>query len=339
MKIRSDKRTALPPCGLLLRKRNILRGSVFLLLGLFLTPSASAQRRPPLTSQNKGEAVTKASALLQAVQQQDVNGVQTLLGQGIRANVVDVQGRTPLMWAAMRANIPLCRLLLLYGANLNQRDNRGYTALSLSIDEGGLYWMAAPPASAVSEADYVATAKWLVLHGASLQLTGTTWDGLLDLTHHRLHAWIPMCMFLLQHGATIQEGKSGRAVILEDAVYANSAVLLSLILQHRPAQQQKDAALQTALEQGVYYRHSVMNRQCIRLLLEAGASPNVQAGDESSALQLAVYAEDVELARLLLKHGAEVNFKHRRDGFTPLATAKWRNNIAMQELLQQNGAK
>ena len=254
-----------------------------------------------------------------------------LLGQGGRANIADAQGRTPLMWAAMRANIPLCRLLLLYGANLNQRDNLGYTALALSLDEAGLYWMHSdsPPAS-ISQADYVATAKWLVLHGASLQLKDTSWDNLLDLTSRRLRHWIPMCTFFLQQGATIHGGKSGGSVIMEEAASANAAQLLALALQRHPTQQEKNEALKCALG----------SRDCIRLLLEAGADANLPLSgiySDQSLLEMAVLGKDPEVARLLIQYGANVNYK---DGarMTPLKRAKGRNNIDMERMLQQAGA-
>jgi hypothetical protein len=229
-------------------------------------------------------------------------------------------------------------LLLLYGANLNQRDTQGYTALARCIDESGLFWLSSDPSPVPpSQADYVATAKWLTLHGASLQLTGTTWDNLLDLTRHRLHDWLPLCTFLLEHGATIH-GKSGHALLLEDAAYADSVSLISLVLRYHPTAQQKNEALRLAVIRSLTKQSS---STCLRLLLEAGADGKLmQSGFDSdkSLLELAVLGEDPEEARLLIQYGADVNYKDEAK-MTPLKRAQGRNNPDMEQMLRQAGAR
>jgi len=79
-------------------------------------------------------------------------------------------------------------------------------------------------------------------------------------------------------------------------------------------------------------------KQKLKRLLDAGA--NVEASDALSGmkpLHYAAYAGDVEVCRLLLNKGADVNGRDNGDG-TPLDTAAWAGNIAVVECLIAHGA-
>lgn len=55
---------------------------------------------------------------------------------GVSLECQDSQGKTPLMWAAQRANLPLCQWLLSRGANIGHRDYMGRTALHMVCSTG-----------------------------------------------------------------------------------------------------------------------------------------------------------------------------------------------------------
>lgn len=55
---------------------------------------------------------------------------------GVSLECQDTQGKTPLMWAAQRASLPLCHWLLSRGANLGHRDHMGRTALHMVCSSG-----------------------------------------------------------------------------------------------------------------------------------------------------------------------------------------------------------
>ena len=74
----------------------------------------------------------------------------------------------------------------------------------------------------------------------------------------------------------------------------------------------------------------------VRLLLQAGADPNVRNHGGATALMWAV--PDLEVTRLLLDHGADANARSE-DGRTPLLiAASWRNSSATLKLLLARGA-
>jgi len=76
----------------------------------------------------------------------------------------------------------------------------------------------------------------------------------------------------------------------------------------------------------------------VRLLLDAGISPNIQDGRGWTPLMLAARDDRQELASLLLAHGAQVNAKNKT-GATALIIAAMNNRSAMTELLIDKGAR
>jgi cytohesin len=94
----------------------------------------------------------------------------------------------------------------------------------------------------------------------------------------------------------------------------------------------KDSTYDTALSQST-------NFEITKLLLESGANPNIELGTRSP-LEFAVFQNRNDIARLLIKYGADVNHLNK---FTelqnPLIAAILPGNIEGLKLLLENGAK
>ncbi len=60
---------------------------------------------------------------------QGLEQITLLLDCGAGVNSRDTHGRTPLMWAAIKGNVPTLRLLIERGAQINAADEKGDTAL------------------------------------------------------------------------------------------------------------------------------------------------------------------------------------------------------------------
>ncbi|MFY2559780.1 ankyrin repeat domain-containing protein [Corallococcus terminator] len=77
-----------------------------------------------------------------------------------------------------------------------------------------------------------------------------------------------------------------------------------------------------------------------RVLLEAGADPNVRRSTHESPLQLAVEHEHLEMTALLLRHGAgrTMNEWGGLRGLTPLGMGARKFNLPIIELLMAAGA-
>lgn len=77
-------------------------------------------------------------SLADAILQQDIDSVRSLLRYGADVNQMDEYGFTPLIEAAIADNIPLSKLLLAQGANPNQQDVTGGTALHWAAENNNI---------------------------------------------------------------------------------------------------------------------------------------------------------------------------------------------------------
>src|SRR5215831_7824137 len=81
------------------------------------------------------------------------------------------------------------------------------------------------------------------------------------------------------------------------------------------------------------------DRAAVQSLLAAKADVNTPQGDGTTALHWAAYREDLEMARLLVKAGADVKAATRIGVMTPLFMAAKTGNAAMVELLVSAGSE
>jgi ankyrin repeat protein len=66
----------------------------------------------------------------------DEAGLREALEHGLDANLVNQNGWTLLMLAAVEGAVPLGRLLVEHGADVDAKNNKEQTALSLAQDRG-----------------------------------------------------------------------------------------------------------------------------------------------------------------------------------------------------------
>jgi ankyrin repeat protein len=81
------------------------------------------------------------------------------------------------------------------------------------------------------------------------------------------------------------------------------------------------------------------NKGAVQSLLQQKADVNAAQGDGTTALHWAAYREDLEMARLLVKAGADVKATTRIGDMTPLYMAAKTGNAAMVELLLNAGSE
>jgi len=92
----------------------------------------------------------------------------------------------------------------------------------------------------------------------------------------------------------------------------------------------------TALGLAVFFGH----RETVGVLLDAGADVDLPSRESMKVtpLQSAAAAQEVEIARLLIKRGANVNASQVEGGFTPLHSAAANGNVEFARLLLESGA-
>src|SRR5215469_14993553 len=81
------------------------------------------------------------------------------------------------------------------------------------------------------------------------------------------------------------------------------------------------------------------DKSALQSLLQQKVDVNAAQGDGTTALHWAAYREDVDMARLLLKTGANLKATTRIGNMTPLFMAAKTGNAAMVELLVNAGAE
>ncbi len=141
---------------------------------------------------------------------------------------------------------------------------------------------------------------------------------------------------LLDAGADIERpGRDGLHPLHNAAGMGNSDIV-ALLLREGAAVDAKDKLGRTSL---IYFAATAAaNIETARLLLGAGADPNIEDMERWTALNYAArYAGNVELGKLLIARGADIN--HGKDnGETPVGSATFHMHYEFAKMLIEAGA-
>jgi len=243
-------------------------------------------------------------AIFQAIRNNDVLLAHKLIEDGASASQARPDGTTPLMHAALYSNVPCMRLLMEHGADPNAANAAGATALMWSVHD--------PEKVAL----------------------------------------------LLDKGADVKaRTKAGRTALLIAARQQGKADVIRMLLAKGADPKDKDemggTALMLAAEAG--------DLEVVKLLVEKGVEINAEAhpgfgaprfgnlmpdfvkahsGEPPggpTALALAVAADNADVVRFLLEHGAKVNVR-TLGGFNPLLVSARHKQTAIVRMLLAAGA-
>ncbi|HEX4999828.1 MAG TPA: ankyrin repeat domain-containing protein [Terriglobia bacterium] len=245
--------------------------------------------------------VDGATALHWAVQADDLDLADLLIGAGANVSAATREGVMPMQLAALNGSAAMLEKLIKAGADVN-------APLTSSLDTALMM------ASRAGKADAV---KILLDHGARTDAKETWGDttALMWAVNEGNHAVVRL---LIERGADVNarskfvpsangrgfEGATPTAARSNQAAEDNASGLLTPLLF---------AARQGDLESA-------------RLLVAAGAEVNVRDGDGKNALALAIFNGGYDVASLLIDHGANVN-EADAQRFTPLFWAVDRRNM------------
>jgi ankyrin repeat protein len=202
-------------CGLQGRNRLVWVLCSFVLL--VAVPNLGASDDIDTENNNKGK-----TPLMQAAQRADLPAVRALMKAGAEVNARNKTGGTALMYAALSGDASTVRLLLQNGADINAAATNGWTALMIAAVE-----------------DYESVVQALVESGA-------------DVNQVDVYGWTPLMRAIYE-----QRGSAAKALLAVPALKIN-------------AQNEYGA---TAL----HYAATVGDVDLVRLLLKRGA--NVRARD------------------------------------------------------------
>ena len=108
------------------------------------------------------------------------------------------------------------------------------------------------------------------------------------------------------------------------------AFIISFLLLGASAFAQEDAIHKAAY-------HGELQK--VRDLLQKGANPDARDSFGGTALHAAMFQKNMEVVKVLLEHGCDLNAQGTGNGYTPLHDAVWADNGEAVNLLLDKGAK
>eukprot|EP00730_Choanoeca_flexa_P003815 TRINITY_DN11513_c0_g1_i1.p1 TRINITY_DN11513_c0_g1~~TRINITY_DN11513_c0_g1_i1.p1 ORF type:complete len:1296 (+),score=285.48 TRINITY_DN11513_c0_g1_i1:64-3951(+) len=249
----------------------------------------------------------------------DVASVKGLLASEGFVDELDLQGRSPLMYAVLTNKARVLKALLQAGADMNLQDDAGNTALLWAVCRG------------CREA-----AKTLIKEGADLELTDHHRRSVLHWACKTKRADMLKLLLKATFKAMIDRCDAQGLTPLHWAVAANRKEHVIVLLQH-----QADATM-TDLEGRHCLHYAITNPDlsCMQCILQH--APDLTNKPDSRGqypLHLACNKTDIKAALTLLQvAGICIDVMDNR-GTTPLHWAAASNSIGVCQVLLQHGAR
>lgn len=244
--------------------------------------------------------------------------------------VKDQKGRSVLRWAAKGGNTDIIRdVLNIPGINVNEKDTQdGETPLMSAANNGNLE-----------------AVRLLLDKGADVNTKGKNgetallwaakgWLGTWRKTHE------PIIEYLVDKGADVnardKDGETAFSLVMQHKKYANfdsKAVnkIGDMLLRHNADPGNfpiKDVSLFSAVREN--------NPVLVQILITKGADVNKEEDDGDTPLIAASWAGYLDIVKILVERGANVNAVKQSDGATALSAA---SNQQIADYLKEHGAK
>jgi ankyrin repeat protein len=244
-----------------------------------------------------------------------------------RMDTRDASSRTPLSAAISTGNSTLVEMLLDHGADVNEQNEQGESALIIA-----------------ARAKNVKSMQILLERGAGINHADKNGITAL-LSSQRLGCWSAVKL-LLDRGADVNIADSFGATPLLEASREHNADLVKVLLD-KGAQvdppSQYSSPLHSALTFWLDSTCETKGGKTVRLLLEAGADPNVNLIGNTYMLNrpntpfiMAAHNTPRTVVELMLDHGAETNHQALRE-WSPLFSAVQKNSADVVKLLLNRG--
>jgi ankyrin repeat protein len=319
------------------RRLSLFRSAIFLTFTLVFTFAVLAQSKAPEPIPNLEELVASGdhekleklitkenvnslfieneSLLTKAIEKKDSRLFDMLLAKGIDVNLTnnDFYGSTQLMACSGYENLEFAKSLLEKGADVNQLDKSGDTAIHWSSYSG-----------------QIAFTELFLDHGAKTDIKSKHANGVLEIALKEYQNSISD--LLIYRGKTASE-ISPDARNLAYAVKSNDLERVRSKIGKFDVDQRDEAGtpfLTLASERGFL--------ELVKLLVENGADLNAMNIVGHTALNRAVFFGKAEVVDHLLSKKADVNKTDKRFALTPLMAAARKNRIEIGEKLIKHGA-
>ncbi|KAK1636422.1 ankyrin repeat-containing domain protein [Colletotrichum phormii] len=263
--------------------------------------------------------------------------VKLLLDAEVDLKVRDNFGRTPLLLSADIGHPEIVQMLIKSGANADDKDTSGLSAINTTIYAGEHAALAQllgagadpgprEPAESLSESpaplSYAAEncrlqcVRILLEKGANACIEPERGSPLY-LLYDRPHV-TETCRLLIERGANPNQVYSDKEMLLFRALRTEDKKLVGLLIDKGADVDLLDADENTNRKTPLGYAIMACSLEMMEFLLQKGASVNdVPEGAESSLFTASYWNTDIKKAELLLKHKADVHWT-KSDGWTAL---------------------
>jgi len=213
------------------------------------------------------------------------NEVDKLLESGINVEVIDDEGRTPLIHAVANVRTDIVKLLLTLNANPNSKDIYGWTSLHFAARYG-----------------YYEVAELLLSAGAHPDVQENQYCNS-PLSYASYWGFADIVKLLVNHRADLALTDKRGNTALMSASFAGQKHIVDLLLKAGANPNATDNDGYTALMKACLASHNEKQYiDIVNILLEVGANPNIRSNQGYTALYWGRYPEVIEL---LKQYGAK----------------------------------
>ncbi|KAJ2990388.1 hypothetical protein NUW58_g2975 [Xylaria curta] len=266
-------------------------------------------------AETKSRGSDVVSGLRNAANSGKAERILALLDDGADINAIDIiGGSTALSIATWLSFDDVVQLLIQQGADVNQRDRRGWTPLHIAARYG-----------------YRRIIELLVTNGADLDLKIHGWTPLL-LTAKDLEP--RLCCFLIDNGADVTAADYHGRTPLHWASKCGEGRLVRLLIKKGADVNAEDRWGRTPLIWAVHRERP----EIVELLLHSGANVTTATREGYTPLHIAADTGNRSIIHQLLQSGADVT-KSASDGLTAYDIAELMGFKRVKEQLAAKGAK
>jgi ankyrin repeat protein len=244
---------------------------------------------------------------------------------------------TPLVAALAGRHFQIARHLLHNGAQVDVRDEFGFTPLSSASWYGDLE-------TVQLLLDYKADANTRSFINNTPMHRLPLGFQFLGVHHHSPQMLVDIARLLLEHGAEVNAQTTSGRTPLHDAAMFGQVEVARVFLERGANVGAEDEDGETPLHicgHGPGKMPFVTNYEkpeVVRMLLKRGADVGAKDNKGSTPLHAAAKSGMVEIVRVLLEHGANVGAEDN-EGKTPFQIASAKGNGEITKLLSEHGAK
>ena len=291
-------------------------------------------------------------ALFRAIRQGDSDLVQSLIRQGVPANLRATDGSTPLMVAALHGTADIAAILVDHGADVNLANDKGVTALLWGVGNESIVRLLLNRGadihaqSALGNNPIIAAAAYpgnsqviemLLAKGADPRSRNNGGATALRRAVQSCDVNIVKCLLASIQKDHTHDLPSIGASLLEEAASLGQAEIVEVLLRHTNG---GDRVGDKLIGQSLNNALLAQNPDLAKRLIECGANLTLRKPNgRVPPIVLSAYTEtgDTSVARLMIERGADLSMKNEQEE-TVLTWARRRGHPELIDLLVRAGA-